>query len=91
MYAVISIKILVVQKIWPVLETIYAPWILPYDQGIVQEKCSQWIQQMNFNCESLLLPWISSDATLASSIVQDFVGSVVFLVDMLPGTLGYFI
>jgi hypothetical protein len=76
---------LVTEAVWPVIRDLYAPWILPYDQRVMQQQCAQWIQQMNFDSASVLQPWIPPDNNLAMLFMNDFTDSILFLAETLPG------
>ncbi|ODM91613.1 Ectopic P granules protein 5 [Orchesella cincta] len=76
----------IVESIWPVLHDLYAPWILPYNQKMIQQQCAQWIQQMNFDSSSVLHPWVANDSSYAIIFMNDFTDCLMFLVETLPGT-----
>ncbi|CAG7722933.1 unnamed protein product [Allacma fusca] len=77
-----------IAEVWSLLCDLYSPWILPYDQKMIQHQCSNWIQQLNFDSTSVLHPWISVDAQSASIFVDNFSEALVFFADNLPGASG---
>jgi len=78
-------NIAVTEVVWPVIRDLYAPWILPYDQRIMEQHGAQWIQQMNFDSATSLQPWIPTDTNLAMLFMNDLTDSVLFLAETLPG------
>lgn len=72
--------------VWPKIRDVYSPWILPYDEHI-QQRCAQWIRQMNFESGSVLQPFVRNDTSSAMVFMSDFTDSVLFLAETLPGNI----
>ncbi|XP_044253867.1 ectopic P granules protein 5 homolog isoform X2 [Tribolium madens] len=75
------------QKIWPYLINMFAPWIVPYSMQTLKENMASWIQQLADD-RSILLPWIPSDGPLAQKLVNIFCECVHFLIYTLPASSG---
>lgn len=75
----------IVEAVWPIIRDLHNPFLIPYNQKFIQQNCAQWIQQMNFDSNSILQPWIGSDSPLALIIMNDFTDCMMFLVETLPG------
>lgn len=73
----------VVQKIWPYLINIFAPWLVPYSMQNVKDNMASWIQQLADD-RSVLLPWIPSDISLAQKIINVFYECLQYLIFTLP-------
>ncbi|XP_034176460.2 ectopic P-granules autophagy protein 5 isoform X1 [Osmia lignaria lignaria] len=71
------------EKIWPVLNEMYSPWVTPYWTRNLKEPTAAWIQQLTDD-RSVLLPWIITDGLFANKIVAMFVECIRFVLDTLP-------
>ncbi|XP_017889287.1 ectopic P granules protein 5 homolog isoform X2 [Ceratina calcarata] len=72
-------------KIWPILNDMYSPWLAPYWTRNLKEPTAAWIQQLTDD-RSVLLPWIISDGPYANKMVAMFVDCIRFILDTLPAS-----
>lgn len=80
-----SLSSAIAEQIWPLLRDLYSPWLAPYWSKHERPHAAEWIQELTDD-RIVLLPWLNTDAALASHCCGVFIESIRFIVDTLPGT-----
>ncbi|KAK2703143.1 ectopic P granules protein 5 homolog isoform X2 [Artemia franciscana] len=78
---------IIVDKLWPLMCDLYAPWICTYSVNFDRQVYSSWIQQLSED-KLRLLPWISTDAGLAANLMTGLLDIITYLSDVLPNDQG---
>ncbi|XP_039300591.1 ectopic P granules protein 5 homolog, partial [Nilaparvata lugens] len=72
------------EQLWPLLESLFSPWLNPYFTRNLSEPTAAWIQQLTDD-RSVLPPWIVTDVAHANKMAAMFTECIRFMLDTLPG------
>ncbi|RZF35978.1 hypothetical protein LSTR_LSTR005391 [Laodelphax striatellus] len=72
------------EQLWPLLESLFSPWLNPYFTRNLSEPTAAWIQQLTDD-RSVLPPWIITDVSHANKMACMFTECIRFMLDTLPG------
>lgn len=72
------------EKIWPQIQEMFVPWIVPYSMQNLKDNMATWIQQLADD-RSILLPWINADGNFALKILNAFKECISFILHSVPG------
>lgn len=74
-----------VNWIWPCLNEMFAPWLIPYYPQTMKDAPATWIQQFT-SSNSVLQPWSDIHVESAGKIVRIFAMCLQYVLDMLPAS-----
>ncbi len=75
----------VINWLWPIINDLFSPWLVPYYPQSMTDAPANWIKQFTAN-NSILLPWSDLQEKNANKIVCVFQMCLQFMFEMLPAS-----
>ena len=74
-----------VNWLWPCLNQMFAPWLIPYYPQNMKDTPANWIQQFT-STNSALQPWSEVHVESAGKVIRVFAMCLQYVLDMLPAS-----